>query len=162
MTVQDILRALEDYVPLFQTLVWASLIFLLVILLRKQLRAFLEAIEGRIRLGSPIKVGGVELGQQQFVTRTADLGDEVEVFGNPDRFQLLFKAKGSTWRKSTKAMEVPGGCVVQVTTERMNPDGSWANAEALTFVPGVAVVNDSQGSGRHLDASDRSLEAEGA
>lgn len=160
MTVQDVLRALSDYVPLFQTLVWASLIFLIVVLLKKQLRAFLGAVEGRIREGSPIKVGGVELGQQQLVTKTADLGDKVEVFGNPDRFKLLFKAKGSTWSKSTKAMEVPEGCIVQVTTERMNPDGSWANAEALTFVPGVIVIDDSQGSGHHLGALSRSSETE--
>ena len=37
--------------------------------------------------------------------------------------------------KSTKAMEVIGGCVVQVTTQQ----GSNI-AEALTFVPGVKIV----------------------
>ena len=43
--------------------------------------------------------------------------------------------------KSTKAMEIPEvGCVVQVTTQQRNPDGSYAVAEALTFVPGVEVA----------------------
>ena len=44
--------------------------------------------------------------------------------------------------KSTKAMEVSGGCVVQVTTQQRNPDGSYAVAEALTFVPGVKIEPD--------------------
>ena len=39
--------------------------------------------------------------------------------------------------KSTKAMETGNGCVVQVTTQQRNPDGSYAIAEALTFVPDV-------------------------
>jgi len=37
--------------------------------------------------------------------------------------------------KSTKAMEVPGGCVVQVTTQQGDDV-----AEALTFVPGVNII----------------------
>jgi hypothetical protein len=38
--------------------------------------------------------------------------------------------------KSTKAMEIPGsGCVVQVTTQQRNLDGSYSVAEALTYVP---------------------------
>jgi hypothetical protein len=52
--------------------------------------------------------------------------------------------------KSTKAMQVPNGCVVQVTTQQRNPDGSYALAEALTFVPGVRVTDDVNG-GRRLD-----------
>lgn len=33
--------------------------------------------------------------------------------------------------------DVEGGCIVQVTTQQTNPDGSYAVAEALTYVPGV-------------------------
>ncbi|MFQ5589577.1 MAG: hypothetical protein ACE5HE_00300 [Phycisphaerae bacterium] len=51
--------------------------------------------------------------------------------------------------KSTKAMEIPGGCIVQVTTQQRNPDGSYSVAEALTFVPGVYIRNDIN-SGRKL------------
>ena len=42
------------------------------------------------------------------------------------------------WMKSTKAMEVPGGVLIQVTTlERLT-----GLAEALTFVPGVQIAID--------------------
>jgi hypothetical protein len=54
--------------------------------------------------------------------------------------------------KSCKAMEVPGGCVVQVTTQQKNSDGSYAVAEALTFVPGVKIVPD-ENNGRKLVTS---------
>ena len=58
-----------------------------------------------------------------------------------DQFKLLSKASSQRegWMKSTKAMQVPGGCVVQVTTQQRNPDGSYALAEAITFVPGVII-----------------------
>jgi len=60
-------------------------------------------------------------------------------WGDPDRFRLLCKASSEAegWMKSTKVMQAPNGCVVQVTTQQRNPDGSYAIAEALTFVPGV-------------------------
>lgn len=76
---------------------------------------------------------------------------DIIVVGNGDLFQLLCKASSQRegWLKSTKAMEVPGGCVVQVTTQQRNPDGSYTVAEALTFVPQVAIVKDSN-NGRKL------------
>lgn len=76
---------------------------------------------------------------------------DLEVFGNGDMFKLLCKASSQSegWMKSTKAMEVVGGCVVQVTTQQRNPDGSYALAEALTYVPGVCVVGD-ENNGRKL------------
>jgi len=66
------------------------------------------------------------------------------VVGNGDSFELLCKASSESegWMKSTKAMQVPNGCVVQVTTQQRNPDGSYAVAEALTFVPDVTIVSD--------------------
>lgn len=72
---------------------------------------------------------------------------DIVVFGNGDMFQLLCKASSEAegWMKSTKAMQVPNGCVVQVTTQQMNPDGSYAVAEALTFVPDVAIAQDANG-----------------
>jgi hypothetical protein len=78
---------------------------------------------------------------------------DIQVVGNGDMFRLLCKASSQAqgWMKSTKAMETPGGCVVQVTTQQKNPDGSYAVAEALTFVPGVRIVDDVDG-GRRLDA----------
>lgn len=67
---------------------------------------------------------------------------DIKVFGNGDTFTLICKASSNEqgWMKSTKAMQVPGGCVVQVTTQQKNPDGSYAIAEALTFVPLVSIM----------------------
>ena len=69
---------------------------------------------------------------------------DLKVFGNGDSFQLLFKAssKEEGWMKSTKGMEVVGGCLVQVTTQQRNDDGSYAIAEALAYVPGVRIIED--------------------
>lgn len=66
---------------------------------------------------------------------------DVEMFGD-DLFKLLSKASSANegWMKSTKAMQVAGGCVVQVTTQQENPDGSYAVAEAVCFVPGVQIA----------------------
>lgn len=78
---------------------------------------------------------------------------DVKAVGNGNLFALLSKASSEAqgWMKSSKAMEVPGGCVVQVTTQQRNPDGSYAVAEALTFVPGVKIADDVNG-GRKLVA----------
>ena len=69
---------------------------------------------------------------------------DINVVGDGDMFRLLCKASSQAqgWMKSTKACEVPGGCIVQVTTQQRNPDGSYAVAEALTFVPGVKIAYD--------------------
>jgi len=85
---------------------------------------------------------------------TRDKVADVIVIGNGDMFELLCKAfsENQGWMKSAKAMKIPGvGCVVQVTTQQCNPDGSYAVAEAITFVPGVRTVPDENG-GRKLEA----------
>lgn len=71
---------------------------------------------------------------------------DVKVVGNGDMFQLLCKAssKSQGWMKSCKAMETPGGCVVQVTTQQGDNV-----AEAVTFVPSVRIEDDVNG-GRKL------------
>lgn len=78
---------------------------------------------------------------------------DIKIVGNGDTFRLLCKASSESqgWMKSSKAMEVPGGCVVQVTTQQTNPDGSYAVAEAITFVPGVKIADD-ENDGRTLVA----------
>jgi hypothetical protein len=72
---------------------------------------------------------------------------DVVVFGNGDLFQLICKAssKEQGWMKSTKAMQTPHGCIVQVTTQQKNMDYSYSLAEALTFVPGVSIKTDENG-----------------
>lgn len=70
---------------------------------------------------------------------------DVVVFGDGDMFKLLCKAssKSQGWMKSTKAMEIPGvGCVVQVTTQQQNGNNSYSLSDAVTFVPGVKIVED--------------------
>ena len=72
---------------------------------------------------------------------------DISVVGNGDSFKLLCKASSQEqeWMKSTKAMQIDGlGCVVQVSTQQGDNV-----AEALTFVPGVEIVEDVNG-GRKL------------
>lgn len=77
---------------------------------------------------------------------------DVQFFGDGDAFKLLCKASSEAegWMKSTKAMQVTGGCVVQVTTQQRNIDGTYAIAEALTYVPGVMIADNADG-GRSLE-----------
>ena len=72
---------------------------------------------------------------------------DIKVFGNGDLFSLICKASSESqgWMKSTKAMQTPNGCVVQVTTQQKNIDGTYSLAEALTFVPGVCIETDNNG-----------------
>lgn len=77
---------------------------------------------------------------------------DLRVVGNGDMFKLLCKASSQEegWMKSTKAMEIHGvGCIVQVTTQQGNRDGSYSVTEALTFVPGVTIIEDTN-NGRRL------------
>ncbi len=62
---------------------------------------------------------------------------DIVVYGDGDTFHLLCKASSQAqgWMKSTKVCNVPSGCIMQVTTQQRNPDGSYAIAEAITFVP---------------------------
>ena len=67
---------------------------------------------------------------------------DVVFFDDGDRWELLSKASSENegWMKSTKAMEIENiGCIVQVTTQQRNPDGSYAIGEALTFVPNTTI-----------------------
>ena len=77
---------------------------------------------------------------------------DIKVVGNGDSFKLLFKASSEAegWMKSTKAMDTGNGCIVQVTTQQRNDDGSYAVAEALTYVPNVIIVPDVNDNGRKL------------
>jgi len=76
-----------------------------------------------------------------------NVGD-LEVFGDIDAFKLLFKVASNEegWMKSTKAMEIPDvGCIVQITTQQDDDV-----AEAVTFVPGVKIIEDEESGGRKL------------
>lgn len=86
---------------------------------------------------------------------------QVETFGNVDDFKLLTKVewKSRGLKKSTKAMELPGGCLVQVSTSIQRPGQPASVAEALHFVPGVVVHETRDGedlTGRYLDVPNES------
>jgi len=83
---------------------------------------------------------------------TAKNVKDVNFVGDVDAFKLICKASSEAegWMKSTKAMFVGNGCVVQVTTQQRNPDGSYSVAEALTYVPGVDIVDFPKGSNKCL------------
>ncbi|WOD39750.1 hypothetical protein [Nodosilinea sp. E11] len=164
-SVQNTSATLKDYVPLFQSLVWSIFWLLIFLLFRRQVIELLDVLREQLKKGASFKVGVLELSSSNVVEKTADLGDKVETAGRPDRLQLLFKAqgvsKGRFFIKSTKAMKVPGGCVVQVTSEIQNPDKTWSIAESLTFVPGDVVIKDDtdsedKKSGHFLDNSNHS------
>jgi hypothetical protein len=76
---------------------------------------------------------------------------DLNIVGNGDSFKLLFKASSQAegWMKSTKGLQTPFGVVLQVTTQQRNPDGSYAVAEALTYVPDVKIEDD-ENHGRKL------------
>jgi hypothetical protein len=77
---------------------------------------------------------------------------DIKVVGDGDMFKLLCKASSEAegWMKSTKACQIGElGCLVQVTTQQRNIDGTYSVAEALTFVPGAFIVDDIYG-GRRL------------
>lgn len=77
------------------------------------------------------------------INKCKDNVPDVVVFGDGDLFKLISKASSQEegWMKSTKAMQIgQEGCVVQVTTQQMNADGSYAIAEALTYAPGAAIA----------------------
>lgn len=79
---------------------------------------------------------------------------DIKITGNGDMFQLLCKTTSEQegWMKSTKAMAIGNRCLVQVTTQQKNPDGSYAVAEALTYVPNCEIVDD-ENSGKKLISS---------
>lgn len=70
---------------------------------------------------------------------------DLEVYGDGDTFALLCKASSQNegWMKSTKVCNLSDGCIVQVTTQQENADGSYAIAEAITYVPGVNLDKES-------------------
>lgn len=139
--MNDFLEAADGYVPLIQSLVWIVVLLLIWMIFRRHVAELFNSIKQRINSGAEFKLAGLEVGK--LVTKTADLPDDVKTYGNPDQLKLLFKAQGRGWKKSTKALELPDGCLVQVTTERQSSDGDWANAEALVFVPNVKLESTS-------------------
>ena len=71
---------------------------------------------------------------------------DIVFWGDGDTFKLISKASSINegWMKSTKAMQIDAvGCVVQVTTQQGDNV-----SEALTFVPNVKIVEDTDPDGK--------------
>ena len=85
-------------------------------------------------------------------SKAKDNIEDLVIFGDTDQFKLLCKASSESegFMKATKAMEIKNvGCIVQVTTQQRNADGSYTLAEALQFVPRVTIVGNKD-DGRRL------------
>ena len=78
---------------------------------------------------------GKSLGNTDASGATKNVKDIV-FWGDGDLWKLISKASSQTegWMKSTKAMELHNGCLVQVTTQQGN-----SVAEAVVFVPGITI-----------------------
>ena len=70
-------------------------------------------------------------------SQAKDNVSDIEFYGDGDTFKCISKAwsKNEGWMKSTKAMNVPHGIVVQVSTQQGDNV-----AEAVCFVPGCQVI----------------------
>jgi hypothetical protein len=97
-------------------------------------------------------VEALRAGPGRLVRETKDVEGPLQVIGEPDRLKLLFKAGAATWVRSTKAMEVGRGCVVQVSTKFLTAAGDWNVAEAVTYVPDAKIAEGAAG-GRFLASS---------
>ena len=73
--------------------------------------------------------------------------DLVVIGKEDDPWKLLSKAYSNHegWMKSTKAMDVVSGVVLQVTTQQKNLDGTYVITDALAYVPGIRVLQDKDG-----------------
>jgi hypothetical protein len=74
---------------------------------------------------------------------------DIVFWGNGDTFKLISKAssKAEGWMKSTKGLDTGHGVALQVTTQQRNPDGSYAVAEAITYIPGATIIEEKDNEG---------------
>jgi len=75
------------------------------------------------------------------IAQAKKVTSDIEVFGDGDAWKLICKASSQSegWMKSTKALATEAGCLVQVSTQQCNPDGSYAVAEALQWVDDMTI-----------------------
>jgi membrane-bound lytic murein transglycosylase len=77
-------------------------------------------------------------------SKAKDNVKDIKFWGNGDMWKLICKAssKKEGWMKSTKALQVASGCLIQVTTQQGDNV-----SEAVTFAPGVKVIEKRDGKG---------------
>lgn len=137
--MNDFLTSFSPYFPWIVVLV-------LGLSFRKSIIRLIDALHRRIAGNSDIsmKYGDAEIAitgsTQDARAAAAAHGGAVKTIGNPDQLKVLFKAKGPGWTKCTKALEVPGGCLVQMSTDRLRADNTVESSEALQFVPNTVLT----------------------
>ena len=117
----------EVLVPLVQSSVWPLVFFAALLVFRAHLARLLDMFVDRLKAA---KVLGVELeinpvlNTRDFVVSTEKAtGQKPVINGRPDMVELLCQVSSPTLKKSTKVMNMPGGCVVQVSTREISPNG---------------------------------------
>lgn len=87
---------MSEYIPLFQTVIWAILIFAAFRYLKSDLERLRDGLAKRLESGSPVKVGPIELGElkneiKEIKSEVRDtkkvVRDEVKIIN--DRFNKL-------------------------------------------------------------------------
>ena len=145
-TKESFLKTLSLFIPLIQTFIWILLIGLIYFIGRRKINDLLEVLTDRIKKGSSLEAGPFKVGEDpKLITNTKEFAEyklDEKIYGNPDHFKTLFKVVTNDLKKSTKAMELENGCLVQVTTERKSDNGKWDIAENLTFVPNASIEKD--------------------
>jgi hypothetical protein len=144
-TTASILQALSPYA-------WPFVAVLALFLLKGQLLDILKGLADRLNSGAGITVGNVKLSAP--ATKTSEVNGEVLTRGDPDQFVFICGAKGRYWKKSTKAIDLGHGCLVQVSTESGPDSNPRSVSEALAFVPGARIVPDKNGGAKLVAGED--------
>lgn len=142
----DPIEWFKAIISLIQYLAWPATFVLLLLIFRTQIIQLVEILSSRMQSGK-LKLLGAEFEITNAVTNTKEfeklveqkVGEKPDIIGNPDMFQLLFKATSPSLSKSTKVMNTPNGCIVQVTTKEISKNGSISVAEAVTFIPDINI-----------------------
>ncbi len=139
-------KTLSLFIPLIQTFIWIVLIGLIYLLGKSKIDNLLGVLTDRILKGSSLEAGPFKVGEEpKLITNTKEFAEyklDEKIYGNPDHFKTLFKIVTNDLKKSTKAMELENGCIIQVTTERKSANGIWDIAETITFVPNAFIEKD--------------------
>jgi len=61
--IEELIK-LKDYVPLFQTFIWIIFIIIILLIFRKSVWTIINLLIDRVKKGSSIKVGPVEIGEE--------------------------------------------------------------------------------------------------
>ena len=138
--MNEFLNAFAPYFP------WI-IVLVVLLMFRRSIIRLAEAIRNRLFKAHSMSWEGGHLGKIMILC-TEDIpaqDEDLKKHGNPDQLRLMFKVQSETWVKSTKAMNVPGGCLIQMSTDRKQRNGSWVSAETSTFLPHAQVVPDENG-----------------